>query len=187
MMDETRYRYAALACFASALLGAALLPSFTHTESEVLQIGIPIVSLALYIYIMLSFRHLLATRLQYTGANATIALLIAGFSSLVTASVLDEFGTVFLPLSTVLVVGGAVLAGIGCIVLGIQLIRLMKALRWTGLALTVLLVLEGFFFVTVVWIAVGIVVAIPAELVLGLVFFRYTRHHDAPLRANAVA
>lgn len=187
MTDETRYRYAALACFASALLGVALLPSFTHTQSKVLQIGIPILSLALYIYFMLSFRHLLTNRLQYTGANPTIALLIAGFGSLVAASLLDELGVFFLPLSTVLVVGGAVLAGLGCIVLGIQLIRLMKVLRWSGLALTVLLVLEGFFFVTVVWIAIGILVAVPAELVLGLIFFRYARNHDAPLRANAIA
>jgi hypothetical protein len=187
MMNGTRFRNAAWACFLSAVLGAALLPSFTHTQSRSLQIAIPIVSLALYIYFMTAFRALLNARLGYAGADLTIFFLVIAFCGLVASSVLDEFGAAFLPISTLLVVGSSVVAGIFCIVLGIQLLRFMKTLRWLGLAFSILMVLQGFFFATVVWIAIGILVAIPADLVLGLIFYRYARHNHTPVRADAVA
>lgn len=171
---NNRFRMASWACFLSAALGLAFLPSFFSSEARLLQIGIPIVSLALYIYYMRAFRALLSERLGFAGANLVITLLIVGMGGVALSSVLDEISHALVPVAIVLAPASLIVVGVSSVVLGAVLImRLSRELRWMGIALGILLIFQGLFFTSIVWLALGIEVAVLADVALGLLFRRY--------------
>ena len=171
-----RFLMASWACFLSAALGLAFLPSFFSSETRFLQIGIPIVSVALYIYFMSAFRALLSERLGFAKANLVITLLIVGMTGVAVSSILDEISLALVPVSIVLAPASLIVVGVSSVILGLVLLmRLTREFRWMGIALGIFLIFQGLFFTSIVWVAFGIEMAVLADLALGLVFRRFSR------------
>lgn len=175
VMSVTSFRLAASACFLSALLGTAFLPSFVFTDSQLLQIGIPVVSLGLYAFFMSAFGRLLTGPLGVPGTRLLIPLLIAGHLGLVVASVLDEISLSFLPFSVGLVLASSVAVGLLLMILGVRLFQVRKATGPVGLVLSILLIAQGICFASVVWISAAILIAVAADVALGILFLTWIR------------
>lgn len=168
-MSSNRLRAASTACFASAVLGALFLPSFVLTESQALQVAIPLASLGLYMFFMLTFRNILIERLSFHRANRLIPVLIAGHAALATASVLDEIAVALIPMSLVLAVGGCFVAGVSAILLGIRLLPIRSGLGNQGIAYAILQVCIGVSFATVYLIPVAIGLSVLSDMTLGTI------------------
>ena len=185
-MESNRLRWAAAACLASALLGAALLPSFVFTESLVLQLGIPLVSLALYLFILFTFRDLLMERFGFPLPGWLFAGLVVGHAGLVVSSVLDEVVPGLIPLSIGLVWTSSFIVCVSLVVFGILVLRIGPRFGILGRAWAVFAILEGLLFGTLVFMASAILIAVLADLILGTLFFKAAESRPATRLEPAV-
>jgi hypothetical protein len=185
-MTSNLLRTAALACLVSALLGAALLPSFALSDSQPLQIAIPLLSLALYLVILFTFQGLLRERFDFPIPRWLLVGLVAGHTALVAASVVDEIGLVLVPLSIILAWAGSLVTAVSLVVFGSRLLRIRRPLGVLGTTWAILTIVEGLLFGTIVFMASAILIAVVADLVLCAFFFRAAGDRSAvPLRQPA--
>lgn len=172
MREALRLRLAAGACFLSALLGAAYLPSVVRGEDQWLANGIALVSLALYVFILLTLREALARLYGHDIPRWLVAILIAGHAGLVISSSIDDVSPLAAPVAIGLVWLSAFATAVGLFVLGFRLLGLRRELGALGVTFSALVMLEGMLFATMVFMANAILVAVLADAVLGLLLLR---------------
>lgn len=187
MMETHRLRLAAGACFLSAVLGVAYLPSVAQGPSQWLANGIALVSLALYVFIIVTLRDGLFHLFGYEIPRWLITVLILGHAGLVVSSSVDEVAPSVAPVAVGIVWGSIVVVAVGLVVLGIKLLSLRSELGIVGTVFSILVILEGLLFATMVFMANAILVAVLADVMLGLLFLRLADARHRPGLEGQVA
>ncbi len=137
-----------------------------------LQAGLSLIGLGLFIYVLLSLRRLLNSRFQFHDADIYITLLIWVEVVLVLLNFLSlgsdklEFGLHLL--STVVLIP----LGILIIMFGTRVLRLPQDLFGLKKLFAITQIVTGIFFITVILFILGIIASAVGDVILGIIFFR---------------
>ncbi len=137
-----------------------------------LQAGLSLIGLGLFIYVLLSLRRLLNSRFQFHDADIYITLLIWVEVVLVLLNLLSlgsdklEFGLHLL--STVVLIP----LGILIIMFGTRVLRLPQDLFGLKKPFAIAQIVTGIFFITVILFILGIIASAVGDVILGIIFFR---------------
>jgi|LQYC01.1.fsa_nt_gi hypothetical protein len=194
-MDERKFNTAAWVTIIFAVISILLQGVLTYWSLLGVQISmfpfgakvvfllLEIISIAVYIFIFLTFKYLLNKHFKFHQVDSYITLMIIGGIALSLVSLLWVIPQFEKPLSiiTALIV---IPFGIICAVFGIKLLQLPDDLYGMLRPLSYVTIGEGFCWGTVVLSPIGIILSAVSSILLGMIFFKAAAQNIQPRLGN---
>jgi hypothetical protein len=184
---EGKMKSKAWACFTSAIIGVPLfcisLIIIRYPELKILDVGLSLLSVSLYIYIYISFKRLLNSNFNYSQINNLISLLIIVEIFTFLIGLIDESANSKAFLLIILVIC-AILMGISYIMLGLRLLKL--GYQFDGLLkkYCYVCIFEGVCAASIILLPFMILLTIVENTFLGLLFMHEIKNNPVSNTSN---